>query len=262
MSQDSIWKEAIEGYFEDFMWFFFPEVAEDIDFVQGYEFLDKELEEITQGSGAGRRIADVLVKVYLKDGGERWLVIHIEVQGYPEEEFARRMFIYNYRALDRYGVEVVSLAVLADRHPNFRPQRFEMARWGFRCLFEFPTVKLLDYRERWEELEKDENPFAVVVMAHLKEQERRRGEDESLLRWKIRMVKMLYERGYSRHDVLLLYRFIDGLIRLPEELGRQFHQEIIKYEEERKMPYVTTAERIGIEKGIQQGIQQGILIGE
>ncbi len=28
------------------------------------------------------------------------------------------------------------------------------------------------------------------------------------------------------------------------------------------MPYVTTAERIGIEKGIQQGIQQGILIGE
>ena len=157
---------------------------------------------------------------------------------------------------------MVSLAVLADRHPNFRPQRFEMARWGFRCLFEFPTVKLLDYRERWEELEKDENPFAVVVMAHLKEQERRRGEDESLLRWKIRMVKMLYERGYSRHDVLLLYRFIDGLIRLPEELGKRFHQEIIKYEEERKMPYVTTAERIGIEKGIQQGIQQGILIGE
>jgi hypothetical protein len=25
------------------------------------------------------------------------------------------------------------------------------------------------------------------------------------------------------------------------------------------MPYITTAERIGIEKGIQQGIQQGIL---
>ncbi len=264
MNQDIIWKEAIEAYFEYFLWFFFPVVAEDVDFQRGYEFLNKELAEIAQGSETGGRVADVLVKVYLKNGGERWLVIHIEVQGYREEEFARRMFIYNYRAFDRYGVDVVSLAVLADRYPNFRPRRFEIARWGFRCLFEFPIAKLLDYRERWGELEESENPFAVVVMAHLKEQEteRRKGGEEERYRWKMWLVRRLYERGYSKDDVLLLYRFIDGLITLPEELTRQFHRELIEYEEERKMPYVTTAERIGMEKGLQQGIEIGRQEGE
>ena len=101
MNQDGVWKEAIEYYFEYFLTFFFPEVAADVDHQRGYEFLDKELAEISQGGEVGGRIADVLVKVYLKDGSERWLVIHVEVQGYWEQDFARRVFTCNYRAFDR-----------------------------------------------------------------------------------------------------------------------------------------------------------------
>ena len=59
----------------------------------------------------------------------------------------------------------------------------------------------------------------------------------------------------------MLYRFIDWLLVLPEEINRRFHEEIIRYEEEKRMPYITTAERIGMEKGIQQGIQQGTQLG-
>jgi len=95
------------------------------------------------------------------------------------------------------------------------------------------------------------------VMAHLKHLETRAQIDERLF-WKVSLVKALYERGYSRADILRLYKFIDGLIALPEELRTAFHQEIVQYEEERKVTYITTAERIGFEKGIQQGIQQGI----
>jgi len=49
---------------------------------------------------------------------------------------------------------------------------------------------------------------------------------------------------------------------LPEELNRKPYNEIIKYEEVKKnMPHITTAEKIGMEKGIQQGIQQGVQQG-
>jgi hypothetical protein len=75
------------------------------------------------------------------------------------------------------------------------------------------------------------------------------------------LVKTLYERGYSRKDVELLYRFIDELLALPPDLAQQFHHELVQFEEAKKMAYVTTAERIGIEKGIQQGILQGIQKG-
>jgi len=46
---------------------FFFEIAKDIDFDKGYEFLDKKLAKIVQGSEVGKRLADVLIKVYLQD---------------------------------------------------------------------------------------------------------------------------------------------------------------------------------------------------
>jgi len=40
---DSPWKNILESYFEEFMQFFFPDAAKDIDWSPGYEFWDKEL---------------------------------------------------------------------------------------------------------------------------------------------------------------------------------------------------------------------------
>ncbi|WP_248277923.1 hypothetical protein [Brasilonema sp. UFV-L1] len=41
---DSPWKDILQRYFEDFMRFFFPEVHGEIDWLRGFEFLDKELQ--------------------------------------------------------------------------------------------------------------------------------------------------------------------------------------------------------------------------
>jgi len=97
-------------------------------------------------------------------------------------------------------------------------------------------------------------------MAHLREMETKQDIDQRLF-WKITLVKSLYKKGYSKRDILLLYKFIDWLVSLPEELGKKFHEEIIKYEEEKKMPYITTAEKIGMEKGIKQGLLEAIELG-
>ena len=40
---------------------------------------------------------------------------------------------------------------------------------------------------------------------------------------------------------------------LPNDLEKACHRELTKYEEEIKMPYVTTAERIGREEGREEG---------
>ena len=75
------------------------------------------------------------------------------------------------------------------------------------------------------------------------------------------MVRRLYERGYGREDVINLFRFIDWIMRLPEDKEEDFWQEIRQHEEEKNMPYVTSVEKIGIRKGIEQGIQQGVQQG-
>lgn len=91
-----------------------------------------------------------------------------EVQGYREKAFPERMFVYSYRIYDRYRRQPVSLAVLCDDQPRWRPDRFEREILGCRLGLTFLRAKLLDYRGQEEALEQDSNPFAAVVLAHLK----------------------------------------------------------------------------------------------
>ncbi len=175
---DSVWKELIYKYFEEFLNFFFPHIHKDIDFTKRYEFLDKELEKIVPDSSIKKRYADVLVKVVLKNGKETWLLVHIEVQGYYEKEFAKRMYSYNYRIFDRYEKDVVSVAILTDSSKDYRPDIFERNYWDFKLLFKFPIVKIIDYKDKEEELQKDKNPFSIVVLTHLKEQETKDNIDQ------------------------------------------------------------------------------------
>lgn len=57
-------------------------------------------------------------------------------------------------------------------------------------------VKLLDYRDRIEELDASRNPFAIVMKAHLKLQETKK-DNLSRKVWKMELVRQLYEAGYK-----------------------------------------------------------------
>jgi hypothetical protein len=254
---DSPWKEILESYFFEFLAFFFPKAYQDIDIGKGYRFLDKELKQVVRDAKLGRRYADKLAEVFLKDGLKEWILIHVEVQGRKEKEFSERMFVYNYRIFDKYRHTVVSFAVLADESENWRPSGFGYGRWDCEVRMNFPFVKLTDYSVQWEELEKSENPFAVVVMAHLKALETKRNPGQRRY-WKLWLCKSLYHRGYSRENVLLLFDFIDWMMRLPEAAEELFLNEINTFEEECQMRYINSAERLGMKKGIEQGILMGI----
>ena len=181
---DSPWKEALEHYFEAFMAFFFPLAHADINWSRGYEFLDKELQQVLREAELGRRVVDKLVKVWRSSGEEEWILIHVEIQSQEESDFAKRMYVYHYRIFDRYNRQVVSLAVLADERAGWRPDRFGYSLWGCSVGFEFPVVKLLDYAADFAALESSANPFATLVLAHLKTQETRR-DFESRRVWKV-----------------------------------------------------------------------------
>jgi len=242
---DSPWKEALDLYFQAFLALLFPHIHRDIDWSRGFEMLDKELQQLLPKAAQGRRTVDKLVKVWRRNGTEAWVLIHIEVQTRRERGFGRRMFIYNSRIADRYNREVVSLAVLADDNPSWRPDHYEWELWGCRKRMEFPPVKLLDFTSRAAELEDDSNPFAKVVLAHLKALETRR-DAEDRRAWKFRLVRGLYERGFHAEDVRQLFRLIDWLMELPQPVQQAFRQEVDEYEEGRHMPFVTSFEREGM----------------
>lgn len=247
----------LEDLFEDFIAFFFPRIHQDVDWFRGYQFLDQELRKILKSSATSKRIVDKLVKVFLKDGSEEWLLIHIEIQGYKQKNFPERMFVCNYRIFEKFHKEVVSLALLTDENPKFRPSEYRRERWGFEVLCRYPVVKLIDYRKRWAELEASDNPFAIMVCAYLKTLEVK-GNVQELYSWKKHFLLELYWRGMSREVLLAIYKFIDWIMELPKELESELTEEFITIEEKEHMPYVTSAERLGIKKGRAEGITQGI----
>jgi hypothetical protein len=160
---DSPWKEALEHYFAEFMAFFFPQAAGEIVWGQGYEFLDKELQQIAPDAQVGTRAVDKLVKVWRGEAEEAWVLVHVEVQSQRQAGFAERMYVYNYRLFDRSRGPVVSLALLTDDQPHWRSGAYVRELWGCRAALDFPVAKPRDFAQRARSPEAQANPFSVVV---------------------------------------------------------------------------------------------------
>ncbi len=260
MKSDSAWKDILEALFPEFLEFFFPVLHREIDWEKGFVFLDKELQKIIRSSRTGRRIVDKLVKVFLLNGEEKILLIHIEIQGSPEKNFAERMYIYNYRIFDKFRNEVITLAILSDTNPEFREHTYRVSRAGFELLFKFPVIKLIDFKGKEGELATCENPFAIVVRTFLKTVATQ-GAAQERYSWKKSFLLELYQRGLSRETIWALYKFIDWIMILPPAMENRIFEEVVKFEENQQMPYITNAERIGIRKGRKEGLQKGIKKG-
>lgn len=251
---DSPWKELIERFLQLTL----PHLHDLIDWKHKPQFLDKELQRLLPKSHIGRQVVDKLIRVVLKDGNEQWILLHLEVQAQPEAEFERRMFAYYARIWLDKQTPVVSVAVLADDNPSWRPSGYRQEVAGCWVEFRFLGVKLLDMDEG--ELARSRNPVALLLRAH-RAALRLRDSPELLLAEKMRLTREIEGLGYNRDVGYQLFRLLDWLVQLPEGYEARYEDFLVELEEAGKMPYLTTPERYALKRGIEQGLEQGIQQG-
>ena len=254
---DATWKEAINTYFESFVELFWPEIYDKIDWSKGYELLEQEFHLMHQYQKKDKSITDKLIKVFRHDGKEAWVLILIEIQGQRDPDFAERIFIYFYKAYERYRKPIACLAIFIDPHPNWRPSQFELELWDTNLTLKFPIMKVLDYKNKQEFLRKSINPFAAVILAQLAAIEAA-GKNEVMLISKLDILKCLYIRNADYKEILEQYRYMEGLLPLSKDFSLQYHREIKRIEEEHCMSYITTA----IEENRIEGKIEGKIEGE
>ena len=270
LTKDRLWKAIFEDFFPQAILFYFSEHYHKIDWKRGYVMLDKELQELFPESEGNERRVDILAKVWLLDGTEQWILIHIEVQGYKDDDFAERMFIYYYRATDRFGKPISALAILTDPNKNWRPDHYLKTCMGTKLLYEFPVFKLADYSE--EDFDNDPNPWAIVMKAALTGL-KANWTDESLLQVKIKIYKDMRERGYTKKQVRNLLVFIKFYVRFrKKEFFHKFESERQKIENIKKQPMgivelvkehlIEEAKQEGMEEGLVKGIEKGMERGD
>ncbi|MDM8523702.1 DUF4351 domain-containing protein [Desulfococcaceae bacterium HSG8] len=72
---------------------------------------------------------------------------------------------------------------------------------------------------------------------------------------KIALIRHLYHKGFSKQDIINLFRFTDWLMFLPEKEDDLFWEQVSVFEKEGKMQYITSVERIGYKRGYKTGVQ-------
>jgi len=86
----------VTRFFPLFMHLLFRKAYDQINWKRGFVALDKELEALFPRGKSGRKHVDLLFKVWLNDGSEQWVLIHIEIQSQRVEDFELVMYEYHW----------------------------------------------------------------------------------------------------------------------------------------------------------------------
>ena len=260
---DRLWKAVLEHVFRDFLLFFFPESRDLFDFKRGFVYLDKEMDELfpehRRGGNKGVRYVDKLVKVFLKNGGERFILIHVEVQSQKGRgNLAGRMVDYYIKIREKYKVPVAAIAILGDGNRNYRPSTYEEGLLGTKLTYEFTSYKILDQDEA--ALRADPNPFAVVVLTALMAIKQKGADDDTLQGIKRDLYFEMKDRKMPKYTRTGIYDFLKYYVSFEDTTQFTiFESETAQLEERSTEAMGTTeylvdkAKKEGLERGIEQG---------
>lgn len=226
---DALLKGAFEEWFPEFLRFLYTNADDLFDFNQKLVFMDKELLAIIpdRERNSDKRIADLLVKVHMKDGTEKYILINTELEGGSDRDFAKRIYQYHYRIWDRYNISVATVAVFTgDRNQN-KPKEYRHQILDTTISFRYRAYHIFDHAE--EELLAMDNPFSLVVLACQKSLLEGKVPDEELGNERLIIARALIAHRYDRDRILSFLVFLKNFIYIENErINRIFDTEVEK----------------------------------
>lgn len=252
---DILLKSAFEEAFPDLLQFFFQNTDTLFDLTRGFQFMDKELHELFPEleKKGGSRFADMLVKTYLQNGTEEWILIHLEIQGEGTGDFASRMFQYWYRIYDRYGVDIVALAVFTGGKNQKRPDHFHKSSLGTEILYKYNAFHILEYSQ--EQLLSMDNPFALIVLAAQKALLINKIPEIELGEQRLTIARALIKtRKYNNEQIRCFLFFLKTFIYIEnKEINSKFEVEVdILTRNRHSMGIIETINMLAIEEAALQ----------
>ncbi len=256
---DYLWKGTIEHVTDDFLRFFFPNADTIFDMEKGFLYLDKELAELFPDENVrAPRFVDKLIKVFTKSSPgkpseEKWILVHLEVQGYRDRRFLWRMHTYFYRVFDRYKRPVTAIAILTDGDKSYRPRLYRYNFLGTSLEFRFNMYKVLDQDQ--EALEKDSNPFAVVILTVLTALKGKGMPDNELFKLKTALLRNLVWRRIPREKIEKLIIFLQFYVVFEDKAyDKYFGEEIASVTKTTKSMGIR---ELVLEKVREEGMEKG-----
>ena len=257
---DGAWKRVLTDLLPDVLAFAVLEIDQAVDWSVPPVSLDKEFQAVARRAAIGPRVADLIVQLRLQSGDLAWLVLHVEVQGQPESDFADRMFSYYallHLRLRRQRAEreelplILGLALLTDSNVDWRPGGYEARAFGQGVRYDYWAVKLLDWRGRTAELAASANPFAVVVQAWLGVLAAR-GRADDLLMVARTAFRQLRRGGHSDEESAAILAFLEQVLVTSDDQQDVLTAALLELEDEPMAQVMSRWERSGLRKGREE----------
>nr|WP_121272652.1 hypothetical protein [Pedobacter schmidteae] len=103
--------EVIKDNFASFLNFVYPDADKVVDFSKEIHFMDTEpLSDEKDGQNA-----DLMAKLHLKNGAERWITLNIGIEEVTDPDLAYYTFQYDYRIQDQYGTAPITISFLTGK---------------------------------------------------------------------------------------------------------------------------------------------------
>ncbi len=257
---DVLWKGFFEDFIVDAVRFWYPNADDIFDLDRGAEFRDKELQQLFPEyyDLHAPKFVDTLATLYTREGGEKWVLLHVEMQGQNDPDFAERCFIYWYRLLDRYNKRVASIVILTDKNKEFHPSEYRYEFLDTINVFRFRSYKVIDQDEK--ELAKSDNPFAIAVLTVLIALKRKKDNEVQLLKLGLALAKNLLKKNFSKEKTGYLMEFLKRYLdfKEPENLAN-FERgiAIITNNNDETMGIRDRILQYTKQEGIELGLKQG-----
>jgi hypothetical protein len=166
------------------------------------------------------------------------------------------MFRYFYRIWDRYRKPVSAVAIFTGRDAKKMPARFEYVYRKTKLQYDYHTLSLLDFTD--EELEKSDNPFALVALAAKTSLLEGKIPEQDLLDRKVLIASKLLKKGFSKRKIRAILVFLESYVLFEDpEMNRNFTERIQSHDKNNIMGIDEYVKMVAREEGLEEGIAEG-----
>ena len=234
---DQFWKVIIEFWVEDGVQYFVPNIANQINWDERFNFLQEELSQM--GVGDSRLLTDKLIEFTVKDATKILLLLHIEIQASHPESIAKRMYNYGIKIINRFpDHELVSFILYIGKEKHNNINIYKPFKFTDNFIYNGPYYMLAEHTE--ESLEASNSPIAhFLLLTKWLEQNKNTGVGR--LQTLKKFMNFLEKKDTSKKDIRNLLTFAEILVALPKELQTEFNEYKYKNNIDMASAFLTTS---------------------
>ncbi|WP_240468760.1 transposase [Gracilibacillus sp. YIM 98692] len=218
-----------------------------MDFSQVKPLSDEVFTDVMKGES---RKADIVMEVKLK-GRDTLIIIHVEPQSYPQQNFHQRMYHYFSLLYNKYRKPILPIALFTYDQIREEPNQFSMS-FPFFHVLSFLTFELK--KQNWRKYLKSQNPVAAALLSKMRYNESER------IQVKKEFLRMLVTMQVDPAKMYLVNGFFETYLPLSEQEEVQLMKEMHEFKPE-ELEFINQLPNSWRDKGLKEGREKGLKEG-